>query len=264
MLTDQQRLYFDTFGFLVRRQVFTPQEMAVIGQRFDEVMDEDRRGTDFSGDKHQGVIGFVERKAELRGLVDDDRIYNAVEDLLGPGFVWIGSDGNLYVGSTEWHPDGGEPYKRLKVALYLDPVEKDTGCLRVIPGSHRGVVHDRLKHQRPAAAADVSPYGVGGSEIPSFPLESKPGDVVCFDYGTLHASYGGKAGRRMFTMCFASEPTSDVHFDILRADHEANRRSFIPQHQVTQNGRVHDDAFLNSESPRIRRLVAYLVERGLT
>ena len=39
MLTDQQRLYFDTFGFLVRRQVFTPQEMAVIGQRFDEVRD---------------------------------------------------------------------------------------------------------------------------------------------------------------------------------------------------------------------------------
>ena len=264
MLTEQQRLFFDTFGFLVRRQVFSPEEMAVIGRRFDEVMDDDRRGADFSGDKHQGVIGFVERKAELRALVDDDRIYTAVEDLLGPGFVWIGSDGNLYVGSTGWHPDGGEPYRRLKVALYLDPVDKDTGCLRVIPGSHRGVVHDRLKRQRPTPEADDSPYGVDGADIPSFPLESRPGDVVCFDYGTLHASYGGKAGRRMFTMCFASEPTTDVHFDILRADHAMNVRNFIPQHQVTQTGRVHDDAFLDSESPRIRRLVAYLVERGLT
>ena len=33
----------------------------------------------------------------------------------------------------------------MKVSLYLDPLTKETGCLRVIPGSHRLPLHETLK-----------------------------------------------------------------------------------------------------------------------
>ena len=59
----------------------------------------------------------------------------------------MGSDGNYYVGDTAWHPDGlGEYlYGRIKVSFYLDGVQADTGCLRVIPGSHRQQLHEALR-----------------------------------------------------------------------------------------------------------------------
>ena len=134
MLTTEQIAHFETFGFVIRQQCFSATEMAEISRAFDDVLAEDRKGRPFDGKARQGVLGFIEKRPLLSGLVEDDRIFEPLEQLLGPGFVWIGSDGNLYVGDTGWHPDGSVlDYGRIKVALYLDPVMKDTGCLRVIP-----------------------------------------------------------------------------------------------------------------------------------
>ena len=109
----------------------------------------------FTGQKRHMVLGFVEQRPRLADLVEDDRIYDAIADLLGPDLVWITSDGNYYVGDTQWHPDAGgmlPSYHLIKVALYLDPVRADSGCLRVIPGSHREPFHSALKalHQHRA------------------------------------------------------------------------------------------------------------------
>lgn len=264
MLTEHQKLFFDTFGFIVRRQIFAPDEMKSISEQFDDVLAQDRRGRAFPGEKRQGVMGFIEQRADLSRLVDDDRIFLALEQLLGEGFVWIGSDGNLYVGNTHWHSDASDPYARIKVAFYLDPVEMDTGCLRVVPGSHRAPLHDRLKEQRPVDEVGDSPYGVAGTQIPSFPLESQPGDVVFFNQNLWHASYGGRTGRRMFTLNCGAKPTAEEHLEYLQRMHEINRRDFITEMQFTQTNRVYSDAFLNSDSPRIRGMVATLVELGLT
>ena len=145
MLTAEQIAHFETFGFVIRRRCFSAVEMEEISDAFDEVLTEDRKGRPFDGKARQAVMGFIEKRPLLSALVEDDRVYEPLEQLLGPGFTWIGSDGNLYVGDTGWHPDGSVlDYGRIKVALYLDRVTKDTGCLRVIPGSHRLPLHDAL------------------------------------------------------------------------------------------------------------------------
>ena len=262
MLTDQQRAHFEVFGFLVLRQAFSAAEMSHISSTFDRVLDEDRRGRPFEGHKRQAVIGFIERNEELTRLLDDDRIYRAIEALLGPGFVWIESDGNLYVGDTRWHPDNQAPYQRIKVAFYLDPVRNDTGCLRVIPGSHRGTLHEALKVRWPNSDSVESPYGISGAEVPAFPLESDPGDVVLFNQGLWHASFGGRTGRRMFTLNFGAKPHSEADYENLRWTHEQNL-GFVADMQYTRTGRVYTDAFLESGSSRIHRMVAELVEMGL-
>ena len=152
MLTTEQIAHFETFGFVIRRQCFSATEMAEISSAFDDVLAADRQGQPFDGASRQTVLGFIEKRPLLSGLVEDDRIYQPVEQLLGAGFVWIGSDGNLYVGDTGWHPDGSAlDYGRIKVALYLDAVAKESGCLRVIPGSHQLPLHaalDPLRKQR--------------------------------------------------------------------------------------------------------------------
>ena len=263
MLTSEQIAHFETFGFVIRRQCFSAGEMEEISSAFDDVLTEDRQGRPFDGAARQAVLGFIEKRPLLSGLVEDDRIYQPLEQLLGPGFVWIGSDGNLYVGDTGWHPDGSVlDYGRIKVALYLDPVTKDTGCLRVVPGSHRMPLHgalDPLKEQR--RDPDHQPFGTDGSGLPSFPLESEPGDVVFFNQNLWHAAYGGRTGRRMFTMNFGAQPNKDAHIEYLKRQYEGNLRH-VENMQHTQSGRIYEDAFLYSDSPRIQGMVGKLVELG--
>lgn len=264
MLTEQQRKHFDTFGFLVWRNALSPDETAEITQHFEDVLAEDRAGQTFDGVRRQALLGFVEQRPALVRLVEDDRVYGVMEQLLGPNFVWIGSDGNLYVGDTGWHPDNSDQgYRRVKVAFYLDPVGKDSGCLRVIPGSHRAALADNLEANRPADDAADSPYGIAASDIPAFPLESNPGDIVYFNQALWHASFGGRAGRRMFTLNFGAEPRLDDDYENLRRTYRRNLDYAAQNHQYTRKNRIYSDAFLNSDSPRIRSMTAKLLEMGL-
>src|SRR5262249_59181735 len=94
------------------------------------------------------------------------------------------------------------------------------------------------------------PFGVRPSEVPAFPLESEPGDVVLFDQNLWHASFGGRSGRRMFTLNFAARPAGDEHIAYLRRTYESNLEH-IKRMQYTQTGRVYEASFLESERPRI-------------
>ncbi len=43
-------------------------------------------------------------------------------------------------------------------------------------------------------------WGISGAEVPAVPLETKPGDVVVFNWATKHSAWGGGNQRRMFTI----------------------------------------------------------------
>jgi ectoine hydroxylase-related dioxygenase (phytanoyl-CoA dioxygenase family) len=262
MLTNEQITHFNTFGFLLLRQAFSPDETAEITRAFETVLAEDRAGRAFDGEKRQAVLGVAERRPLLTRLIESDLIYEAMEQLLGPNFVWVGSDGNLYVGDTAWHPDSKNlHYRRIKVAFYLDPVTAETGCLRVIPGSHRDPLHTALIGLMPANAAGTTPFGVPPRDIPHFPLESQPGDVVMFDQCTWHAAFGGKTGRRMFTFNYSAEPTTAEHEAVLRKMYLGNVEATRTM-QYTHTGRIYTDEFLYSDRPRLRSITAKLLDFG--
>ena len=122
-------------------------------------------------------------------------------DLLGEDFNYLGSDGNFYAGDTGWHSDGWTPKLRhIKFAFYLDPLTKDTGCLRVIPGSHR--IGEPFAEALQAQIYKLHDHwGLeNGREVPCVPLETQPGDLVLFNWNTKHAAFGGGKRRRMFTI----------------------------------------------------------------
>ena len=211
-LTDEQKHYMDTFGFL-----FFP---SLLRDRIDDVDREfETLMESHGGDAHAGSERFcmapcINHSAYLSTLLDDAYISGIASGLLGDEYQYWNSDGNYYVGDTRWHSDTAwpEPLRFYKMAIYLDPMTRDTGALRVIPGSHRHgegfaeAVHDQLSGCR-----DL--WGdMDGRDVPAVALETVPGDLVVFNHSTKHSAWGGSTRRRMFTIVFTGkhETESDI------------------------------------------------------
>jgi hypothetical protein len=254
MLSSAHKSHFQVLGFVLLRQVFSPDEMQRINAAADELWQADRQGKPTS-DGGQGVSPFVERSDFLTQIVADDRIFVTIEQLLGPGFIWAGSEGNVTAHAEHrWHADRcgvrEVDYGRIKVMLYLDAMTRARGSLRVLPGSHRLPYHHDLE---PLIAQQeescLETFGVDGPDMPGFAVESQPGDVLFFDQCLWHAVFGGWPGRHYIALKYAAKPTAAEHIESLR--HYSNGEIFRP-----------DAAFLNSARPRIRGMVEKLPELG--
>ena len=66
----------------------------------------------------------------------------------------------------------------------------------------------------------------------------------------------------MFTMTFTVNPTTDEQIALVRKHMELGR-NFRRVMQNQAAGDKYDNAFLNSDRPRIRRMVSRLVELGI-
>jgi hypothetical protein len=195
-MTDQQRRQFETFGYLV----FPGLLAAYIGwitEEFEAVFRD--RGVEHDGTKRSCIVPFIDQRERLSTLLDHPRLQDLIGGLLGEDFNYLGGDGNYYAGDTGWHSDGFHRVgKFLKVALYLDPVTRDSGCLRVIPGTHRLEAEPGWEARQAGKSREL--WGIGPREVPCVALESRPGDVVAFNHNLMHASFGGSVKRRMFTL----------------------------------------------------------------
>ena len=92
-MTPDERLHFETFGFLFYRQLFTSDETEKITEAAEEVWTE-ALGRPPAGDEKMNVWPFVERHETLLRIIDDDRIHGPLTDLLGEDMIWSLSEGN--------------------------------------------------------------------------------------------------------------------------------------------------------------------------
>jgi hypothetical protein len=203
-LTEQQVDYFNTFGFMKFPGLLADQ-IGEIEAAFEGIWAD--HGGGHNGKPHDGqarscLVPFIDQSERLCQLIDHPAIVGIASSLLGDDFNYCSSDGNYYVGDTKWHSDGWrspDGYLYIKMAIYLDPLTKENGCLRVIPGSHRpgDWFSDRL-HAQIRQSQEL--LGVDGPEVPAMPLETTPGDLLVFNHNTKHAAFGGGSARRMFTI----------------------------------------------------------------
>ena len=190
-LTHQQLDSFDTFGYLAFPGLMSDVIEEII-DAFEEIWAS--RGGGHNGRPHDGkrrscIVPFIDQHPRLCALLDDDRIHGILTGLLGDDFNYTGSDGNYYAGDTQWHSDGwGKDIRFVKIAFYLDTITRDTGCLRVIPGSHRLEDHYANRVQE-AIKQSEHQWGFAGPDIPSQALETTPGDIVCFNHNLKHAAF---------------------------------------------------------------------------
>jgi len=213
MLTEQQVNHFKTFGFLIFRQAFSPDELKTIHAEFEHALTSAYRHAPFDGTRRHWVRTMGPETPFFASLLEDPRFCEASEQLYGKDVLGVVSDINRFVGDTEWHPDHHvDPTKDcygVKFGYYLEPVNANSGALRVIPGSHKDPLHTELRQ-------NVSQFGLDVCDVPAYVCESAPGDVIAFDVRCWHASWGGSNNRPMCTLVYYNNPKTPAEEKAMR------------------------------------------------
>jgi len=210
-LNAQQVAYFETFGFLKLPGLFKDEAADIIAGFEDVFAGEGHFRMEtyvpLHGEQRRLIIPqFVTKNATLSRLLDDRRVVGIVRSLLGD-YEYAESDGNLFDCESTWHSDiygASLDVHHVKLSFYLDTLRADSGAIRVIPGTNiftesfaRNV---RRRINDPTNIANE--FGVDDRDLPSVTLETDPGDVVVWDFRTIHASFNGRERRRLFSINF--------------------------------------------------------------
>ena len=143
MTPEEEKVHFDTFGFIIRRGLFGPEEMQKFSHWFDEGCD--AQCGPFTGERQMGYPGLSIHEGSAITTLMTPRILDTLENLMGEDFMLVASDAQRHSGNSHWHQDTVIPmeegkaseYLMLKVIMYLDDHSEGPGCLWVLPGSHR-------------------------------------------------------------------------------------------------------------------------------
>jgi hypothetical protein len=250
-LTPQQKQHFETFGYLILPGLLA-DDIGWIADEFEAVFRD--RHVVHDGTKRSCIVPFLDQREQLCTLLDHPRLQALIGGLLGEDFNYLGGDGNYYAGDTNWHSVGFHRTGKFpKVALYLDAVGRETGCLRVIPGTHR--IESEPGWEARQAGRSRELWGIEPREVPCVALESQPGDVVAFNHNLMHASFGGSARRRMFTLNCCRRCVTDEEIQDLIGYINAHGRFWIDH--------LHSDVMRGTASPRrMRHLEQVMAHEG--
>ena len=146
-LTEQQIEDYKRDGFLFPVDIFSEAEAARLRAALEQA----------EAKWPEAFVGAARNNAHYNFTVLDEIVHSndlldAVEDLIGPDILNSGTV--LFIkeardpGFVSWHQDarymGLEPHVGVTAWLALSPSIAESGCMRMIPGSHRDELHEHI------------------------------------------------------------------------------------------------------------------------
>lgn len=148
-------------------------------------------------------------------LVADSRLLDLVEPVLGPNIALFashyickpGGDGQPVL----WHQDGSywplEPMEVVSAWLAVDASTRENGCMRVIPGSHKGPMLTHRKHDKEAVlGTEISAAEVDASR--AVDVELPAGGVSLHHSMLIHGSNPNRSPKRRCGLTIRYIPTT--------------------------------------------------------
>jgi ectoine hydroxylase-related dioxygenase (phytanoyl-CoA dioxygenase family) len=148
-LTDLERFYFDTCGYLVVTDALTPAEVDAL------LAAAKRAHAPHPAGQWRQLGAVYEQEPAVEGLIDHPSVLPKVRALLGDYFIlqssWCTVSPPGFTGGG-WHQDGSGVYEfrrlatptpliQLRIGFFLtDQSDPDMGNMVMIPGSHNGSV----------------------------------------------------------------------------------------------------------------------------
>ena len=213
MLSRAQREEYASVGAIVVPDVLSPSEVARLRAVTDEFVERARGLTTHDDvfdleDSHTPAQPRVRRiKApdrhhpEYARLVRHPRIVEVLTDLWGANVRFDVGKLNLkaagYGAAVEWHQDWAfYPHTNddlAAVGVMMDDMAPENGPLMVLPGSHRGPVHDHHADGRFCGAMDPATCGVDFSR--AVPLTGPAGAITVHHVRAIHGSAPNTSNR---------------------------------------------------------------------
>lgn len=195
VMSAEEREQFERDGFVIVRDVLTPDEVAYYAAAVDRVYAEHEAASRLGADRSLHKLSAVASCPELAGLVDHPKAFPLVWSMLGWNVHVYHSHLDVHPPLSEkkpfrfeWHQDGGRqnreiestprPRLSVKLAFWLSDVsEPGRGNFKVVKGSH---LADRI--DGPPRRDVEWPDPDGAMEVCA-----NPGDAVFFDRRIWHA-----------------------------------------------------------------------------
>lgn len=182
------------------------------------------------GDNGEGVRG----SAAFLQLARDPEIVELVAGVLGPDVILWGC--HVFCKppvegyETPWHQDGHywpiRPLATCTVWVALEDSKVDNGCLRVVPGSHRGrVLHDHLHEDRADLTLQQRLAPGTFDENEAADVELEPGEMSLHDVYMIHGARPNTSTRRRTGVALRYMPATSL-FD--RALRPVDGKSGVP------------------------------------
>ena len=246
MFSVEQLERFQVGGYLVCEELIHGTELSAFVAIFDELVETgnalakpdghftlelNQDNEPVSGRLHK-VQGVCVAEPRLRALAAHAQITDRAAQLLdaesldvfGTKFFPKLAGGGT---STHWHQDnyyfGSDSPQVLSCGIYLQDADRENGCLRVVPGSHRAgqiVDHQQTK-------------GMHGSwtqveEHHAVDLETRAGTVVLFSANLLHGTSDNHSDRTRYSTAWHYVPADLTLEQFVRGKYE-DRFTVRPQ-----------------------------------
>ncbi|MBT5498233.1 MAG: phytanoyl-CoA dioxygenase family protein [Alphaproteobacteria bacterium] len=138
----------------------------------------------------------VRNHPEFNALARSDAVLDLISSLIGDAIRISPTDNKInikapeYGAAVEWHQDWAfYPYTNddlLAIGIALDDCAEENGPLMVIPGSHKGPVHDHHTNGVFCGAIDPAASGIDFSQ--AVPLTGRRGTMTIHHARTIHGS----------------------------------------------------------------------------
>jgi hypothetical protein len=222
LLSDRQVDHYQTFGFVVLPGYLDERETAELGDELDRAL-RDGYGDHFGNrapsggiDGHWLPMMSHQRTPVSLALVEDARFLDAAGQLLDGRALPTYAEGNLLFGEAGVHTDCGTGSQGVKFVAYLEPLTATSGALQLMPGSHHpdfSAAIDAWDARNPAMDTEQLRQKI--TDLPCHAAETRPGDVIAFNWHTWHASIGGR-DRRQWTISYGKDPVTSEEADRLK------------------------------------------------
>ncbi|MFS8096999.1 phytanoyl-CoA dioxygenase family protein [Lentzea alba] len=192
--------HFNAFGFVVLRGLLSKDEVAQLREESVASLTGaygvgalDENGDMASVPAY--VVPTMNDNTPLSSslVADDPRFWQASHHFMGGPTVPTNSEATGYWANSRWHSDMNADVQGVKFMVYLDACTPETGRLQVMPGSHLRAPwtafwdHVSQDPHRQGLSVDSREWS-----IPSYDIDTEPGDVIVFHSNLLHASAGGQ------------------------------------------------------------------------
>lgn len=159
---------------------------------------------------------LMEHDAFWVRLVSDPRLLGIAEQFVGPNIALFAShyiSKPPYTGQEVlWHQDGGywplEPMEVVTLWLAVDRADRENGCMRVIPGTHKLKLIDMEDAGDKGAVLDRETPAEYVEESKAVDIALNPGDVEVHHPNIIHGSHANKSSRRRCGLTIRYIPTS--------------------------------------------------------